>query len=66
MAEELGKIEKPEARQFREKRKEKLFLKKDGGELDAITAATISSRAVVNGVREGIEKYAQQLVEEEE
>jgi len=52
--------------QFREKKKEKLFLKKDGGELDAITAATISSRAVVNGVREGIEKYAQQLVEEEE
>lgn len=36
-------------------------LKQDGGEIDGITAATISSRAVCSGVKKGIEKYAQQL-----
>jgi electron transport complex protein RnfG len=52
--------------QFRGKKSEELLLKKDGGELDAVTAATISSRAVVNGVREGIERYVQHLTESEE
>lgn len=51
--------------QFKEKKKERLLLKKDGGELDAVTAATISSRAVVNGVKEGIERYMQHLNERE-
>ena len=32
-------------------------LKKDGGTVDAITAATISSRAVANGVREALAWY---------
>jgi Na+-translocating ferredoxin:NAD+ oxidoreductase RnfG subunit len=32
-------------------------LEQDGGEIQAITAATISSRAVSDGVRKGIEKY---------
>ncbi len=36
-------------------------LTKDGGTLDAISAATITSRAVADGVREGIEKYAEHL-----
>jgi len=36
-------------------------IKKDGGEIDAITAATISSRAVCNGVKNGIETYKNYL-----
>jgi electron transport complex protein RnfG len=43
--------------QFINKTKNELRLKKDGGTIDAITAATISSRAVTNGVREGLERY---------
>jgi electron transport complex protein RnfG len=36
-------------------------LKRDGGTIDAISAATITSRAVANGIREGIEQYAEHL-----
>lgn len=36
-------------------------IKKDGGEIDAITAATISSRAVCEGIKAGIEKYTNYL-----
>ena len=36
-------------------------IKKDGGEIDAITAATISSRAVCVGIKKGIEKYMDYL-----
>lgn len=43
--------------QFRDKEGNDLKLKKDGGSIDAITAATISSRAVANGVHEGVEWY---------
>lgn len=43
--------------QFRGKEGNALKLKKDGGSIDAITAATISSRAVANGVKEGMEWY---------
>jgi electron transport complex protein RnfG len=32
-------------------------VKKDGGEVDAITAATISSRAVLECLRDAIAKY---------
>jgi electron transport complex protein RnfG len=32
-------------------------LKSDGGKIDAITAATISSRAVVDGIQEGMKWY---------
>lgn len=44
--------------QFKGKKRGEINLKADGGKIDAITAATISSRAVTKGVREGIEKYA--------
>ncbi len=45
--------------QFIGKSADEVRLKKDGGLIDAITAATISSKAVCDGVRNGIEKYAQ-------
>ncbi len=48
-------------RQFMGKREKEILLKKDGGILDAITAATISSRAVADGVREGIEEHKKYL-----
>ncbi len=43
--------------QFKGKKGDELKLKKDGGTIDAITAATISSRAVANGIKEGWEWY---------
>lgn len=56
------KITEPDFRdQFIGKKGDNAFLKKDGGDIDAITAATISSRAVCNGIRQGIEKYASYL-----
>jgi electron transport complex protein RnfG len=36
---------------------EEVGLKADGGKIDSITAATISSRAVVDGVQEGMKWY---------
>ncbi|MFZ3065979.1 MAG: RnfABCDGE type electron transport complex subunit G [Nitrospirota bacterium] len=42
---------------FKGKKGNELKLKKDSGTIDAITAATISSRAVANGVRNGWEQY---------
>lgn len=50
-------------RQFIGKREADVLLRKDGGSLDAITAATISSRAVTNGVRKGIQKYKKHLIQ---
>jgi len=47
--------------QFKGKTKKEVLLKKDGGTIEAITAATISSRAVTNGIREGMEKYLHYL-----
>lgn len=49
--------------QFRGKEPAQLKLRKEGGEIDAITAATISSRAVVEGVREGMEWYLESFPE---
>ncbi len=43
--------------QFKGKKGESIKLKKDGGTIDAITAATISSRAVANGIKDGWEWY---------
>jgi electron transport complex protein RnfG len=43
--------------QFRGKGADAARLKKDGGTIDAITAATISSRAVADGVREALAWY---------
>jgi len=41
--------------QFIGKTKEDLKIKKDGGKIDAITGATISSRSVTNGIRSALE-----------
>lgn len=43
--------------QFKGLKHDDLYLLKEGGEIDAITAATISSNAVTSGVREGVERY---------
>jgi electron transport complex protein RnfG len=50
----------PFRRQFIGLPAEKLFLRKDSpeGAIDALTAATITSRAATAGVREGLEKLA--------
>jgi electron transport complex protein RnfG len=56
------KITEPEfTGQFVNKAAADIKLKKDGGTIDAITAATISSRAVCNGIFEGIKKYHEYL-----
>ena len=49
--------------QFIGKSGEMVLLTKDGGEIDAITAATISSRAVCNGIKEGIDQYSKYTCE---
>lgn len=57
------KVTEPKFRdQFKAKEGDALKLKKDGGSVDAITAATISSRAVANGVKEGMEWYHKTVV----
>lgn len=43
--------------QFRGKTESEVALKRDNGTLDAISAATITSRAVANGVRKGMADY---------
>jgi electron transport complex protein RnfG len=43
--------------QFKGKKADQLKLKQDNGEIDAITAATITSRAATEGVREKVEKF---------
>ena len=55
-------------RQFRNVPLEKVWLKKDNqaGEIDGITAATISSRAVTDAVRESFEKFVQATGETKE
>ena len=45
-------------KQFSGKGKDDLLVDKDGGKIQAITGATISSRAVTNSVREIIEKLS--------
>uniref|UniRef100_A0A7C4Y5Q7 Ion-translocating oxidoreductase complex subunit G n=1 Tax=candidate division WOR-3 bacterium TaxID=2052148 RepID=A0A7C4Y5Q7_UNCW3 len=50
-------------KQFSGLKKEEVYLKKDGGKIDGITAATISSRATTNAVRNGIEKYFSKIEE---
>lgn len=47
--------------QFRGKTGTQAALKNDGGTLDAISAATITSRAICKGVSEGIEHYRHYL-----
>jgi len=58
------KITEPDFRkQFIDKCAPEVRLRADGGEIDAITAATISSRAVTEGIRKGIETYINYLKE---
>ncbi|RLG57231.1 MAG: electron transporter RnfG [Hadesarchaea archaeon] len=52
--------------QFEGKTLEELKLKKEGGEIDAVTGATISSRAVVDIVREELQKMMGRLAEAQE
>ncbi len=40
---------------------DEIFLTKEGGKIEAITAATISSNAVTAGVREGVERWVPYL-----
>jgi len=49
--------------QFKNLIADEVFLKKDKkeGEIDAITSATISSRAATNAIREGLNKYKELL-----
>ncbi|MBA7594866.1 Ion-translocating oxidoreductase complex subunit G [subsurface metagenome] len=49
--------------QFKGLKHDDLYLAKEGGRIDAITAATISSNAVTSGVREGVERHLPYLVE---
>lgn len=52
--------------QFKGLKQQDVNLKKDGGKVDAITAATISSNAVTSGIRRGLGRYIQYLGEGEE
>lgn len=45
-------------KQFGKKSEKEVLLKKDGGTVDAVTAATISSRAVSRGVQDAVQKAA--------
>jgi len=52
--------------QFIGKSVDQLVLKKDGGEIDAITGATVSSRAVCNGIKKGMTTYVCYLADTNE
>lgn len=55
-------IEKPVfTKQFIARTLDQLALRKDGGEIDAVTGATISSRAVADGVRLELETFKKVL-----
>lgn len=47
--------------QFIGKKKSAIKLQSEGGEISAVTAATISSRAVCQGIREGIDRYLRKI-----
>ncbi len=47
--------------QFIGKKENDLYIEKEGGKIQAITAATITSKAVTDGIREGIKKYMHYL-----
>ena len=49
--------EKSFLEQFKGKVFDKLLLKKDGGAIDGITSATISSRAITNAIRNRIDEF---------
>jgi electron transport complex protein RnfG len=43
--------------QFKGKSVDQLKVKQDGGEIDAVTAATITSRAATDGIRKELDKF---------
>jgi electron transport complex protein RnfG len=47
--------------QFRGKTQDQVRLRRDNGTLDAISAATITSRAITDGVRQDMERYLHYL-----
>jgi electron transport complex protein RnfG len=51
--------------QFKGLKHDELYLTKEGGKVEAITAATISSNAVTSGVRNGVERYLPYLCDSE-
>ncbi|MEO0073776.1 MAG: FMN-binding protein [candidate division WOR-3 bacterium] len=56
------KVLEPEWRaQFVGKSPAEILLDRDGGTISAVTGATISSRAVANGLRDALERYASLL-----
>lgn len=59
------KITEPDfTKQFIGKVVSNVNIRKDGGEIDGITAATISSRAVCSGIKNGVEIYSSYLGEQ--
>ena len=55
-----SKLESPEfSSQFENRSAQSLKVKKDGGQIDAITAATITSRAVCKAIENACEKLAE-------
>lgn len=61
LGDKMQKSKSPWSEQFNGKKSEtfKLDVTKDGGQIDAITAATISSRAYVDAVKRAIATYKQ-------
>lgn len=60
------KVSEPEfVHQFVGKKTEAIKLRNEGGVIDAVTGATISSRAVISGVRNGIEFYQKYLAKKD-
>ncbi|RKX67675.1 hypothetical protein DRP44_01725 [candidate division TA06 bacterium] len=51
--------------QFKGKTLEELKITKDGGKIEAVTAATISSRGATNGIHDAVEKYMKYLPQKE-
>lgn len=51
--------------QFTQKKSDELFLQQAGGKIDAVTGATISSRAVINSVKLAIEQFKNALTYQE-
>lgn len=51
--------------QFINKKNNELDLKQEGGNIDAVTGATISSRAVINSVKSAIENFKNALTYQE-
>lgn len=61
------KATEPEFRnQFRGKTAAEIRLTRDGGKIQAITGATITSRAVADGLYEALEKYREILIPQQE